>query len=238
MSFLLMAKALNIKTGSSTTKLVLLKLCDNANDDGECWPSQSLIADQCELSRRTVITSIQKLEELGYLASELIGKNRRKYSINLSCENASHVKELHTSCENASHLSCERVSQAIEPTIIEPIKEPIIYKSSEIPKIDPVKPGGYYEFLEDYPKVGKWDSANLKSLYREAVHELDGHDVFMMSVKAFKKYHEILDTLDQFIPNPEKWLKEGRYRLDWDKQRLKAMDEKGINDWSVFNGLD
>ncbi|HIA8111342.1 TPA: helix-turn-helix domain-containing protein, partial [Escherichia coli] len=36
MSMSLMAKAMNIKVGNPLRKLVLIKLADNANDNGEC----------------------------------------------------------------------------------------------------------------------------------------------------------------------------------------------------------
>ncbi|MCL7679870.1 helix-turn-helix domain-containing protein, partial [Klebsiella pneumoniae] len=44
MSMTLMAKAMAIKTGNPIRKLVLIKLADNANDFGECWPSYKHIA--------------------------------------------------------------------------------------------------------------------------------------------------------------------------------------------------
>ena len=52
----LMAKAMGVKVGNSLRKLVLIKLADNANDKGECWPSYQHIADQCECSRTAVHT--------------------------------------------------------------------------------------------------------------------------------------------------------------------------------------
>lgn len=67
MSFLLAGKAFSIKVGNPARKLVLIKLAENANDKGVCWPSYKHIADQCEMSRRTVITHIEKLVELGLL---------------------------------------------------------------------------------------------------------------------------------------------------------------------------
>jgi hypothetical protein len=62
-----MVKALGVKTGNSTRKLVLVKLADNANDDGICWPSYKYIADQCETSKRSVINHISELESNGFL---------------------------------------------------------------------------------------------------------------------------------------------------------------------------
>jgi len=67
MSMLLMVKAMQAKVGNPLRKLVLIKLADNANDLGECWPSYQHIADQCEISRRSVITHVNKLEEMGFL---------------------------------------------------------------------------------------------------------------------------------------------------------------------------
>lgn len=67
MSFTLAAKVMNLKIGSMAKKMVLLKLADQANDDGICWPSYQTIADACEVSRRTVIRHIKSLEQEGYL---------------------------------------------------------------------------------------------------------------------------------------------------------------------------
>ncbi|MFS1524472.1 helix-turn-helix domain-containing protein, partial [Microbulbifer sp. 2304DJ12-6] len=51
----LMVKAMKVKVGNPLRKLVLLKLADNANDQGECWPSYQHVADQCEISRRSAM---------------------------------------------------------------------------------------------------------------------------------------------------------------------------------------
>lgn len=64
-----MVDALAIKVGNPLRKLVLVKLADNANDDGECWPSYQKIADTCEISRRSAINHIKWLEEHGFLIS-------------------------------------------------------------------------------------------------------------------------------------------------------------------------
>lgn len=63
----LMVKAMCIKVGNPLRKLVLIKLADNASDNGECWPSHQHIADQCEISRRSVINHIEALCESGLL---------------------------------------------------------------------------------------------------------------------------------------------------------------------------
>ncbi len=67
MSMTLTARAMSIKTGNPIRKLVLIKLADNANDNGECWPSYQHIADHCECSRSAVREHVEALIEMGLL---------------------------------------------------------------------------------------------------------------------------------------------------------------------------
>jgi hypothetical protein len=60
-----MAKAFEVKVGNAIRKLVLIKLADNANDQGYCWPSFLHIAEQCEVSRRSVINHVDALQAMG-----------------------------------------------------------------------------------------------------------------------------------------------------------------------------
>lgn len=54
-------------------KLVLLKLADRANDNGECWPGIESVAAACGVSERTLIRHIDKME-----AMDLLHKSKRK----------------------------------------------------------------------------------------------------------------------------------------------------------------
>ncbi|HBC1012961.1 TPA: helix-turn-helix domain-containing protein [Escherichia coli] len=82
MSMNLMAKAMNIKVGNPLRKLVLIKLADNANDNGECWPSYQHIADQCEISKRSVMNHIAALCESG-LVKKVTRKGEKSNSSNI-----------------------------------------------------------------------------------------------------------------------------------------------------------
>ncbi len=70
MSFQVMAWARGIKTGSATTKAVLMAVANYADEDGLCWPSQDQIADDTELSRHSVMRALDVLQELGLLTRE------------------------------------------------------------------------------------------------------------------------------------------------------------------------
>ncbi|WP_314923831.1 helix-turn-helix domain-containing protein [Aeromonas piscicola] len=115
MSMLLMAKAMSIKVGNPLRKLVLIKLADNASDTGECWPSYQHIADQCEISRRSVINHIDAMCEVGLLTKESRvgpkGKRSNVYVLTLDGAGDAH-----------------RISHSLEPVID--------------PKIPPVSPQG------------------------------------------------------------------------------------------------
>lgn len=67
MSLMMMVRAMDTKVGNPTRKLVLLKLADNANDQGICWPSYEEIAEKAECSRRSAIEHIKALEDQGLL---------------------------------------------------------------------------------------------------------------------------------------------------------------------------
>ncbi|HBV7196525.1 TPA: helix-turn-helix domain-containing protein [Klebsiella pneumoniae] len=84
-----MAKAMAIKTGNPIRKLVLIKLADNANDSGECWPSYKHIADHCECSKSAVRDHINALISMGLLVKENRPgvKNGKGNASNLYCMN-------------------------------------------------------------------------------------------------------------------------------------------------------
>lgn len=88
MSMELMVKAMKAKVGNPLRKLVLIKLADNASDQGECWPSVPYIAEQCEISERSVQNHIKQLVEDGLVSVEVrkaaTGLNRTNvYKLNL-----------------------------------------------------------------------------------------------------------------------------------------------------------
>lgn len=62
MSLRYLIAAFAARVGNPSRKLVLLKLADNANDDGICWPSAARIANDTELSRDSVKRHLKGLE--------------------------------------------------------------------------------------------------------------------------------------------------------------------------------
>lgn len=90
MSMMLMVKSFGVKVGNASRKLVLIKLADNANDKGECWPSYQHIADQCEISKRSAMKHIDALCEAGLIVKRsrkgVKGNSTNVYLLNLEGE--------------------------------------------------------------------------------------------------------------------------------------------------------
>ena len=82
MSMRLMAQAMSIKVGNPLRKLVLIKLADNANDDGICFPSYQYIADVCEISKASARNHIDDLINMGFVTKKA-RKNKDGSSSNL-----------------------------------------------------------------------------------------------------------------------------------------------------------
>ncbi len=106
MSIKLMAKAWEM-TLSQGEKLVLLALCDHANDDGICYPSQEYLAQKCSMSPRSLIDQINKLKKYGILTAERRQKNGGRlanvYTI---------VLDNFTQCAKSAHANSARENSA------------------------------------------------------------------------------------------------------------------------------
>ena len=58
------------KNLNASQRWLLVMLSSYANEQGDCWPSQTELAEVTGLSRVTVNTHLKKLCELGYIESQ------------------------------------------------------------------------------------------------------------------------------------------------------------------------
>ncbi|WP_154695919.1 helix-turn-helix domain-containing protein, partial [Haemophilus influenzae] len=112
----LMVQAMNCKVGNPARKLVLLKLADNANDDGICFPSYQYIADKCEMSKRSAISHIDDLIKMG-LVTKKARKNKDGSSANL------YLLHLEQGSEKSALGGSEKFAP-ITSHSLEPVNEP------------------------------------------------------------------------------------------------------------------
>ncbi|ENN8375856.1 helix-turn-helix domain-containing protein [Providencia rettgeri] len=186
MSMILMAKAMQLKVGNPSRKLVLIKLADNANDKGECFPSYQHVADQCEISRRSVINHIDALCEQGlvrkvYRSGEK-GNSSNVYILNLDGAKISPpseksapevVKQFHQPSEISapppSEKSAPRTSHSFEP-----VNEP---KDNTQPLAVTAK--SRYAFEGEVIRLNQKDFTEWQNLYSniDLEHELRRLDI-------------------------------------------------------------
>lgn len=67
MSVQALAWAKRQKAGSASAKLVLMILADYADEHGRCWPARSTIAEEAELTIRSVSDQLKALEAAGLI---------------------------------------------------------------------------------------------------------------------------------------------------------------------------
>ncbi len=75
---------------SPLDKLTLLALADNANDQGECYPSLAALLEKCGMSRRALIYCLQRLETGGHLTRRCFTGKRTVYTVHpcMTCTSA------------------------------------------------------------------------------------------------------------------------------------------------------
>ncbi|EIV3811569.1 helix-turn-helix domain-containing protein [Klebsiella aerogenes] len=166
MSMTLMAKAMAIKTGNPIRKLVLIKLADNANDNGECWPSYKHIADHCECSKSAVRDHIDALISMGLLVKE----------------NRPGVKN---GKGNASNLYCMKLDNPMPPKSIAPMPS----ESTGMPpeSIPPMPCGGTRTSHSFEPVIEPKDPPNPQT-------GENGERIFSDAQKALEFYNEKTGT--------------------------------------------
>lgn len=195
MSMLLTAQAMKLKVGNPTRKLVLLKLADNANDKGECFPSYQHIADHCEVSRRSVISHIDALIKMG-LVEKKSRKNQDGSSSNL------YILHLEKGSENISPPS-ERISPSSEN--ISPITNHSINQSinhidlSLQTKTPATSPAKKFSFTEMDLAMAKDMFARIQKLnpnHKQPNFEAWANDIRLLSERDGKSHLEIIELFE------------------------------------------
>lgn len=135
MSVHITSRAWKTKGLSMTQKIVLVKLADNASDQGQCWPSVPTIAKECSCTERAVYSAIKELERLGHITRRIRSGNSTVYTVNpcttFTPETDSPLNDIHPTPEpvsppplNVVHTTPERRSPKPSRTVNRTIKEP------------------------------------------------------------------------------------------------------------------
>lgn len=149
-----------IRLGDPAAKSVLRYLCERVNAKGFCWPSQTTIAEDTDLDRKTVQRKLKRLEDLG-LITRVARKNSRGRDTDYIYLNIGTSAVIHVQSEGGTASPTKvdrRGAQRPLPGVTEShesTKEPPLpLKSSTSPSMPgitdyPRKPDGSI----DYPKM-------------------------------------------------------------------------------------
>lgn len=159
---------------ASGKKMVLLALCDNANDQGECYPSVSMLATKCSMSERSVFKHIAELESDGAIRRE--NRNGRSTIYHLDhCKfctpaNSAPMQPLHPTPATVSPPPLQILhptpANSAPITINEPSIEP---SSNQIQKPVGVSDGVWQDFKSlRKEKKAKLTKTALDAIEREA----------------------------------------------------------------------
>jgi len=135
-----------------TLRLLLVALCDHANEHDYCWPSQQLLAAKCLVSVKTIQRKLLELEKLGFIEQR---RRARKTSIYLITLNKTSMKRHPVSYhdDDATDDATKQADDAtnsiddatlespsnlhLEPPIINPIESGFLFQESDAPKKQP-----------------------------------------------------------------------------------------------------
>jgi len=220
MSMILMVKAMKTKVGSPLTKLVLLKMADNANDQGQCYPSYQYIADQCEISKRSAMIHIKKLCDLGMLRKSLRASDNPQvpnvsnyYTLTLGSESPALgvVNNLHPPSESPAPPPSE--SPAPKPVTL-------FNQSYNLKEKEDVhdKDGSLVQEVFEYwqrqcnhprAKLDKKRRGKIKEMMKEGFDEndlMDAIDGVMRSEYHVKEGYTDIVTIFRDVPQVEKFM--------------------------------
>ncbi|HCQ6512568.1 TPA: helix-turn-helix domain-containing protein [Klebsiella pneumoniae] len=211
MSMDLMVQAMKIKVGNPLRKLVLLKLADNASDLGECWPSYQHIADQCEISKRSVMNHIEALCECGLIKKELRtgpkGNSSNVYQLNLRSAGDSPGGSANRSLPGATDSlpgagdspggsagAAPRISHSFEP-VIESVNEPIKHTGASADASAPARSAKqdyspeFETAWQDYPKrAGGNSKAAAWKAWKARLKDGVNPEAMLAGVKRYATY--------------------------------------------------
>ena len=196
MSMLLTAQAMKLKVGNPTRKLVLLKLADNANDKGECFPSYQHIADHCEVSRRSVISHIDALIKMG-LVEKKSRKNQDGSSSNLYILHLEKGSEnISPPSENGSLPPSENISPITNHSINQSINHIDLSLQTKTPATSPAKK---FSFSEMDLAMAKEMFARIQKLnpnHKQPNFEAWANDIRLLGERDGKSHPEIIELFE------------------------------------------
>ncbi|MCK3654255.1 replication protein [Pasteurellaceae bacterium Macca] len=232
MSMLLMVKAMSLKIGNPARKLVLLKLADNANDQGVCFPSYQYIADACEISLRSAKEHIKVLIEMGLVSKKMRknqdGNQSNLYYLHLEKGGAEFAPPSAESAPQNAEI-CTTPSAESAPITSHSFNQSFNHTSSsqQVATAEKTKP----KFSDDDLKTAQWIFGLIQNLNPNAKKpsmETWAKDVRLLR-EVDKRTHREICELFQWANRDSFWqaniLSPRKLREKWDQLVMKRQSQ-------------
>lgn len=174
------------------------------------WPGLNLLAEETNLNRRSVIRSLQRLSELGYLEIMRggIGKSNR-YRPTFKTSDTDVTSDIRVT----SDTDVIQPVTSVSPELVTPMSPELTYKN--LPKNLPSNSSRFPDFWKSYPrKVGDKRKAE-KSWDRQKLDRIADQIIANVADRASRDPQWQDST---YIPHPTTYLNQQRWNDDWHPQ--------------------
>lgn len=189
-----------LKTGSPISKLVLLKLADNADARGVCFPSLNYLAQYCEVSLRTVTRHVNELEKQGFVQriKRFDESGRQRSNLyQLRVPEGCHIEQ--RDFTNDTHQEANRSNTESDPLAhIISHKE---HKTGLSLKKTTLERGHLAHTEQERRAVARTDTLSLKSKNSDAKSSDDAVIHLLTQEGSAPIYHEFFTILESTYPN-------------------------------------
>jgi len=229
--------AFGAKPRNSTAKLVLLCLANYAGKDGQCWPGQQTIADDCNMSIRTVRNALSLLVEDGFIVRERRSRSDGTRTSDLCFLQLDNRQELPLdNRQNLHTLPAKSAGQYKPKGLSEPVREP---KDTRASKSD--LDLDFEEWRKQYPR--RVSKPKELQAYLKA-RRMHSHAQIMAGTLAHVSAWATNQTETRFIPHPTTFLNQERFNVRPEPPRHpKPTDGNGaaslaqsLQDCGLFSG--
>lgn len=221
------------KTGSPTAKAVLVKLAENANEEGEAWPSIVRMVRETELSRRTVMLKLRELEELGLIRIVNTRNGQRQglnhYFLAYDPQGASDAPGNSQGASDAPQGASD-ASVRVQDVHPNRHREPSIEPSSRPMDAESSVEEDFNRWWSVYP-VKKGKAAALRK-YAQARKVATAEALMAGAERVRRDYQSRAPADRRFVKHPSTWLHQGCWE-DEDTAAPLTPDSPG---WLHFEG--
>lgn len=216
--------AFSVQNLSSSMKLVLIALADNADQDFKCWPAVETISKKTCLSERAVHANLVKLVDAGLL------KKEQRFNKNGQTSNMYYLQkgmnEVHTPPARGAVTPLHEIHPppargADEPSINHQLKPSIKYTSD------------FELFWNEYPR--KMDKKGAFEKYKTALKQTTPENL-VKKARAYRIHCEREKTEMRFIKHPKTWLNNASWENNYSSviKKQKSKDQMSHNEFQAM----